>query len=111
MQNLELRIARYGNIIFNKKQASASGSHTKCTATKTLSNRSIFINLSKEKEFDKMEKQELNNLYNICKNITEDDYTELLMKATSYEEQKFYTTISDFFLQQRQKEVIEQGIF
>lgn len=34
MQNLGLRIARYGNIIFNKNQTLASGSHTKYTAPK-----------------------------------------------------------------------------
>lgn len=58
-----------------------------------------------------MEKVELENLYEICKNITEDELTELLEKAESYEEQKFYVTISDFFLQQRQKEVIKKGLF
>lgn len=58
-----------------------------------------------------MEKMELDNLYEICKNITEDEMTELLKKAKSYEEQKFYVTISNFFLQQRQKEVIKQGLF
>ncbi len=58
-----------------------------------------------------MERKDLDNLYEICKNITKDEMTELLEKAKSYEEQKFYITISNFFLQQRQKEVIKQGLF
>lgn len=58
-----------------------------------------------------MKNYSLDNLYEICKNINEEELTELLKKANSYEEQAFYVTISDFFLQQRQKEVVEKGIF
>lgn len=43
--------------------------------------------------------------------MTDDDLTELLKKSKSYEEQAFYVAVSDFFLQQRQKEVIKQGLF
>ncbi len=58
-----------------------------------------------------MERQELKRFYEICKNMTNDELTELLENAESYEEQSFYVAISDFFLQQRQKEVIRQGLF
>lgn len=58
-----------------------------------------------------MEEKRMNEFYELFKNMTDDDYTELLKTANSYEEQKFYVAISDFFLQQRQKEVIKQGIF
>lgn len=58
-----------------------------------------------------MEKMELENLYEICKDMTDDDLTELLTKAKSPEEQKFYSIIFNFFLQQRQKEVIKQRLF
>ena len=58
-----------------------------------------------------MKEQELDNLYEICKNISPDDFSELLEKAKSPEEQKFYSVFFDFFLQQRQKKVIKQGLF
>ena len=58
-----------------------------------------------------MEKMALENLYETCKNMTDDDLSELLKKSKSDEEQSFYFTISNFFLQQRQKEVIAKGIF
>ena len=57
-----------------------------------------------------MEK-ELENLYELCKSMSPDDFSELLKKAKSDEEQSFYFTIFDFFLQQKQKEVIKQGLF
>lgn len=69
------------------------------------------IRVYQRKENDKMEKMELENLYEICKDMTDDDLTELLKKSKSYEEQAFYVAVSDFFLQQRQKEVIKKGIF
>ena len=55
--------------------------------------------------------EEWHNLYKTCKGMTDDDLSELLKKAKSDEEQSFYFTISNFFLQQRQKEVIEKGLF
>ncbi len=55
--------------------------------------------------------EEWNNLYETCKDMRSDDWSELLKKAKSDEEQSFYFTISNFFLQQRQKEVIEKGLF
>ena len=55
--------------------------------------------------------EEWHNLYETCKNMTDDDLSELLKKAKSDEEQSFYVAISDFFLQQKQKEVIEKGLF
>ena len=56
-----------------------------------------------------MSKQEImNELYDTCKNMTEDDFFKLTKEADSYEEKTFYVTISDFFLQLQQKEVIKQ---
>lgn len=56
-----------------------------------------------------MIKQEImNEMYNICKNMTADDFFKLTKEANSDEEKSFYVTISDFFLQLQQKEVIKQ---
>lgn len=46
---------------------------------------------------------ELDNLYEICKNMTDDDLTELLKKSKSYEEQAFYVAVSDFFFNRDKK--------
>lgn len=51
------------------------------------------------------------NLYNICKNLTEDDISKLIIQSDSLEEKNFYRMVSDYFIQQKQKKVIEMGLF
>ena len=51
------------------------------------------------------------NLYNTCKNLTEDDISKLIIQSDSLEEKNFYRMVSDYFIQQKQKKVIEMGLF
>ena len=50
-------------------------------------------------------------LYNTCKNIDIDETMQLVLSADNAEEQEFFSILSDFILQQRQKEVIRQKRF
>lgn len=58
-----------------------------------------------------MNYNEFEKFYESCKNMSNDDLSKLLETAKTKEEQNFYVTVSDFFLQQRQREVIAKGIF
>lgn len=67
--------------------------------------------MKKEKEVGGMTKQEImNELYDTCRNMTADDFFKLMKEANSDEEKSFYVTISDFFLQLQQKEVIKNEV-
>lgn len=50
-------------------------------------------------------------LYNTCKNMDIDETMQLVRSADNAEEQEFFSMLSDFILQQRQKEVIRQKRF
>ena len=50
-------------------------------------------------------------LYNTCKNMDIDETMQLVLSAYNSEEQEFFSMLSDFILQQRQKEVIRQKRF
>ena len=50
-------------------------------------------------------------LYNTCKNMDIDETMQLVLSADDSEEQEFFSMLSDFILQQRQKEVIRQKRF
>ncbi len=50
-------------------------------------------------------------LYNTCKNMDIDETMQLVLSADNTEEQEFFSMLSDFILQQRQKEVIRQKRF
>ena len=50
-------------------------------------------------------------LYNICRNMDLDETMQLVLSADTVEEQEFFSMFSDFILQQRQKEVIQQKKF
>lgn len=51
-------------------------------------------------------------LYNECKSMLSGCYdSEFLAQAESQEELAFYLTVADFFLQEKQKELIDQGVF
>ncbi|MCM1500310.1 MAG: hypothetical protein NC124_17755 [Clostridium sp.] len=56
-----------------------------------------------------MTKQEImNEMYDTCKNMTEEEFIRLEKESDSQEERSFYITVSNFFLQLQQKEVIKQ---
>ena len=72
----------------------------------------IDIRILRKRKFGDMAKQEImDELYNTCKNMTEEDFFKLEREANSPEEKSFYVAVSNFFLQLRQKEVIKQGKF
>lgn len=50
-------------------------------------------------------------LYKQCKEMDIEDTMELVLNADSKEEQDFIELVSDYLLQQKQKEVIAQGKF
>lgn len=56
----------------------------------------------------KQEMMKMKEMYNICKNMTEDESIELEKAADSQEEMSFYIAVSNFFLQLHQREVIKQ---
>lgn len=49
--------------------------------------------------------------YKVCQEMNIEDIVEVTLNAESEEEQEFVELISNFFMQQRQKEVIAQGKF
>lgn len=55
---------------------------------------------------------EAHRLYKDCKRVLTGCYdTEFLMQAKSREEKLFWVRVADFFLQQKQEELVEQGVF
>ena len=50
-------------------------------------------------------------LYNTCKNMDIDETMQLVLSADNTEEQEFFSMLSDFILQQRQKEAVGQYRF
>ncbi|WP_313185068.1 hypothetical protein [Lacrimispora sp.] len=53
----------------------------------------------------------LKMLYKECMKLDPDETTQLILGAETEEEQEFYSMISDLFLQQRQRKVIEENRF
>lgn len=53
----------------------------------------------------------LKMLYNECLKLDPDEATQLILGAETEAEQEFYSIVSDFVLQQRQKKVIEENRF
>ena len=50
-------------------------------------------------------------LYEECKDMDIDETTELVLNAETEEEQDFFSMLSDFILQRKQKKVIAQKRF
>lgn len=50
-------------------------------------------------------------LYQQCKNMDIDETRELVLAAKEEDEIEFFSYLSDFVLQRKQKEVIKQGRF
>lgn len=53
----------------------------------------------------------LKMLYQECLKLDLDEATQLILGAETEEEQEFYSIVSDFILQQRQRKVIEENRF
>jgi len=53
----------------------------------------------------------IRELYKQCEDMDIEDSMELMLDAESEEEQDFISVISDFILQKKQKQVIEQKRF
>ncbi len=53
----------------------------------------------------------LHELYEQCQKINIDETFELMKKADSEEEKNFFSNVTNFILQQRQKKVIEENRF
>lgn len=51
------------------------------------------------------------SFYKVCKEMDIEDTVEVALNSELEEEQEFVKLISNFFMQQRQKEVITQGKF
>ena len=51
------------------------------------------------------------NMYKEFKALTPSELLQLADNSSSYEEKSFYYHIMNFFLQQRQAEVVKKGIF
>ena len=51
------------------------------------------------------------NLYEECKDMDIDETMELVLNAETEEEQDFFSMLSDFILQRKQKKVIAQKRF
>lgn len=53
----------------------------------------------------------IRELYNQCKDMDIEESMELMLDAKTKEEQDFIAVISDFILQKKQKQVIDQKRF
>lgn len=53
----------------------------------------------------------LKMLYNECLKLDLNEATQLILEAETEEEQEFYSIVSDFVLQQRQRKVIRENRF
>lgn len=53
----------------------------------------------------------IRELYSQCKDMDIEETMELMLNAETEEEQDFISVISDFILQRKQREVIEQKRF
>ena len=50
-------------------------------------------------------------LYNECLKLDLDEATQLILGSETEEEKQFYSMVSDFVLQQRQRKVIKENRF
>lgn len=58
-----------------------------------------------------MNPEKCHEIYNELKSINQADLPTLLLQLPTKEEQDFYVTVADFFLQQRQKELIAKNVY
>lgn len=58
-----------------------------------------------------MKPEKCHEIYNELKSMNQADLPTLLMQLPTKEEQDFYITVADFFLQQRQKELIAKNVY
>lgn len=58
-----------------------------------------------------MNPEKCHEIFNELKSMNQADLPTLLLQLPTKEEQDFYVTVADFFLQQRQKELIAKNIY
>lgn len=58
-----------------------------------------------------MKPEKCHEIYNELKSMNQADLPTLLMQLPTKEERDFYVTVADFFLQQRQKELIAKNVY
>ena len=58
-----------------------------------------------------MNSEKYHKIYNELKSMNQADLPTMLLQLPTKEEQDFYIIIADFFLQQRQKELIDKHIY
>lgn len=58
-----------------------------------------------------MNPEKCHEIYNELKSMNQADLPTLLLQLPTKEEQDFYVTVADFFLQQRQKELIAKNVY
>ena len=58
-----------------------------------------------------MKPEKCHEIYNELKSMNQADLPTLLLQLPTKEEQDFYITVADFFLQQRQKELIAKNVY
>ena len=58
-----------------------------------------------------MNSEKYHKIYNELKSMNQADLPTMLLQLPTKEEQTFYVTVADFFLQQRQKELIAKNIY
>lgn len=58
-----------------------------------------------------MNPEKCHEIYNELKSMNQADLPTLLLQLPTKEEQDFYVTVADFFLQQRQKELIDRHTY
>lgn len=55
--------------------------------------------------------EKYHEIYNELKSINQVELPNLLLQLSTKEEQSFYVTVADFFLQQKQKELIDRHTY
>lgn len=55
-----------------------------------------------------MTQEEVKKIYKMFKEMTMEEYVEVLKMCETQEEKEFYTKMTDFFLQKKQEEIINQ---
>lgn len=74
--------------------------------------RGDFYNLTIQRgDYGTMKSEQMHDFYTACKDINFDETSELFKNAESKEEKDFIRVVTDFVLQQKQKQVIKENRF
>ncbi len=56
-------------------------------------------------------RKKFHEIYITCKNMSFDEYPDLLQDGVSMEEKEFYVMLMEFFMQREQMKTINKGVF